>query len=56
MTAQEYIDTRVVSEYRDSAVILGLVDNGEGGENWWHVHRDEEIPKHVKVKISEDWE
>jgi hypothetical protein len=56
MTAQEYIETRVSESHRGHAVILGLVDNGEGGESWWHVQKDEEIPEHVLVKISEDWE
>jgi len=55
MTAQEYIESRVVPEFQERATVIGLIIHEET-ENWWHIHRDEEIPPHVYVKISEEWE
>lgn len=55
MTSQEYIESRVVPEFQDKATVLGLITHNEK-ENWWPIHRNEEIPQHVQIKISESWE
>ncbi len=55
MTAQDYIESRVIPEFQDRATVIGLFMD-EGEEHWWVVYRDRDIPTHVYVKISEDWE
>jgi len=55
-TRQEYIESRVAPEFWDKASVIGLVHTEEWGDNWWVIHDGEEMPIHVYVKISEEWE
>ena len=41
MTASELIRNTVNKEYREKAHVRAIIDSYE----WWHVHRDEELPE-----------
>jgi len=48
MTAQEYIEANVKKEKQGIATVLTLINN----DGWWHVHRDEELPKDHRIVIA----
>jgi len=51
MTAQEFIKANVKNESQENATVLALIDS-EDYKGWWHVHRNEELPKDNRVVIG----
>ena len=48
MTGRRLINRVVSEEYRDKAHVRALIPEGD---SWWHVHRDEALPKGYSLAV-----